>query len=355
MTIPVSTPADLDNVRNNLGAHYVQTQHIDMAGVSWTPIGAWDDPFIGTYDGQCFEIRNLTLSGAGPLGLFREVHNTGVLKNMTIRDGSITITSGTGTCGLLVIYVEGEKEEPTIYNCYVINGTVVGSYNSGLMIGSIGQHYRHTVIEKCAATGQISSTATSCRITGFIGTIHTAVSNVVHIKNCYARANLTVPSNNGECGTFGPGTRISSSAHFENCYSAGTVTGAGATHLLTAICREGGLFIPTATNCYYDHSIYPYQREEELGIPRSTADMTYPENFGNTYQGWDFTEVWRHDPSYTINAGYPWFTCAVKEFRVWVKKQGIWESVPSLPPRKSGEWKDMVSASVRKSGDWKQV
>ena len=60
----VSTPAQLDNVRNFLGAHFIQINDIDMTaatadGEGWMPIGDYSDGFSGTYDGSEYKIIGL--------------------------------------------------------------------------------------------------------------------------------------------------------------------------------------------------------------------------------------------------------------------------------------------------------
>jgi hypothetical protein len=112
------------------------------------------------------------------------------------------------------------------------------------------------------------------------------------------------------------------------------------------------------------YSYYDYQtagRTGGGGTPRSTADMTYPENFTNTFIDWDFDTIWRHDPSYTINDGYPPFL----GFRIWVNKSPNpdflpplwldWKVVPTLWVYKEFEWKPITGVWVRKGDEWKPI
>ncbi|SNS30754.1 hypothetical protein SAMN05446037_1007136 [Anaerovirgula multivorans] len=68
------TAEDLNNVRYDLSAHYIQMADIDLSGYrNWQPI--WDKnlwiPFTGTYDGNFFSISNLKIeSSESFLGLF---------------------------------------------------------------------------------------------------------------------------------------------------------------------------------------------------------------------------------------------------------------------------------------------
>lgn len=58
----VSTAEQLDAVRNDLNAYYVQINDIDLSQyANWVPIGNYDNPFIGNYDGSGYTIKNLTI------------------------------------------------------------------------------------------------------------------------------------------------------------------------------------------------------------------------------------------------------------------------------------------------------
>ena len=51
--ITVSTPAQLDAVRNNLSGNYCLRDNISLSGYSnWQPIGTTDTPFTGKFDGN---------------------------------------------------------------------------------------------------------------------------------------------------------------------------------------------------------------------------------------------------------------------------------------------------------------
>lgn len=56
----IMTPTQLDEVRNDLHAYYVLGADIDLSGyASWDPIGAFKEPFTGTFDGDGHTISNL--------------------------------------------------------------------------------------------------------------------------------------------------------------------------------------------------------------------------------------------------------------------------------------------------------
>ncbi len=97
----VSTAEQLDAVRNDLSAHYIQMADIDLIGINWAPIGnekAWRlpiglktsyTPFIGTFNGQNFWIKNCEIKNIEDsvvtYGLF------GVLENARIENVNIEL------------------------------------------------------------------------------------------------------------------------------------------------------------------------------------------------------------------------------------------------------------------------
>ena len=97
----ITTPAELNNVRNYLGSGYSvkyfkQTANIDLTSYSnWTPIGSLGSPiynssFYGSYDGSDLEISNLTINRSTmDLGLFG-VLKEGEIKNVKLVNCSVT-------------------------------------------------------------------------------------------------------------------------------------------------------------------------------------------------------------------------------------------------------------------------
>lgn len=187
----VSTPEQLNAVRNNLSAHYIQTKDIDLSGWdNWIPIGVyyftqtydpyWTvDNFSGVYDGNGHSINNLEISIIDTdenlekgrrdseergIGLFAFVKDA-TLKNISIVDSKINIEDTSNVTyerqakiGGLVAYVDGNSE-----------------------------------ITNCSVTMDISSKHSSGR-SDFIGgivSICEASSNLT-IKDCRYRGNITI-------------------------------------------------------------------------------------------------------------------------------------------------------------------
>lgn len=57
--VAISTPEDLNNIRNNLSGKYYLTNDIDLDSYTWVPIGTESAPFCGEIDGNGYIIYNL--------------------------------------------------------------------------------------------------------------------------------------------------------------------------------------------------------------------------------------------------------------------------------------------------------
>lgn len=73
-----------------MGLNYMQQADIQLSSDEWTPIGTWEDPFTGTFTGNGFEIKGLTMTdpNATIIGLFGVAKNAHIY-NVTLRDYDI--------------------------------------------------------------------------------------------------------------------------------------------------------------------------------------------------------------------------------------------------------------------------
>jgi Subtilisin-like serine proteases len=99
----VATAEQLNYVRNNLSAYYIQVSDIDLSGYnSWKPIGHdYDNIFQGSYNGQGYSIKNMSIKNISEyVGLFGRVSppydqdtEFKELKNIHLKNVQIDITS----------------------------------------------------------------------------------------------------------------------------------------------------------------------------------------------------------------------------------------------------------------------
>ena len=96
----VNTPADLQNVTNNLSANYALGRNIDMGGiVGFIPIGASGGKgFEGSFIGLDHTISNLTINygTSQDVGLFSTLYPTAELAHLNLVNFAVTSTFGSG-------------------------------------------------------------------------------------------------------------------------------------------------------------------------------------------------------------------------------------------------------------------
>jgi hypothetical protein len=168
---------DLNAIRDNLGGSFVLMNDLDLSclgyeelasktandGAGWQPIAAEEDPFIGTFDGQEFHVKNLFINrpdevGVGLFGYVgRYDAKLGVIKNVGLADGIVTGTAGVGG---IVGHNWG-----TVDNCSFV-GTVTGIEGTG---GLVGHNWR--VVSNCYFYGRVFGYG------GLVGINHGVVSN----------------------------------------------------------------------------------------------------------------------------------------------------------------------------------
>ena len=326
MAIEVATAADLNNVRNNLSGDYIQTADIDLSGWgNWTPIST----FTGTYDGGRHKITGLTIyeesrPAGRRIGLFGRL-NGAYIKRVGLEDVNITALD---YIGALVGDLYGAKS--TIEECYS-TGSVTGEFIVG---GLLGVNIDTTIP---TPTGPIAGDVS------------------IDVINCYSMC--TVTGMGDVAGIMGFAYQGPDVSLFQNCYYGGTLAKysgfigeAGVVNTYTAESGWDPSYEVNMVNCYYD-SDKNGVLDDYQGSPRTTAEMTYPENFTTTFIDWDFTNIWTHDPTYTINDGYPPFGAG---FNIWVKKSGAWQPVTDIWVRKGGAWQPVSSVDVNKDG-WKPI
>ena len=400
LLIPVASPEDLDHVRGGIAAHtfaegtewevtlqagnygldsnYIQVADIDMDGVAWTPIGSayWRvDPsecFRGTFNGTEYTIRDLGSSLFGHT-LDAEIRNVKVRGNPTIttveyRGGFAEMICGglTENCSF-----EGDITITDTDDCWGVGG-FAGAVTD--VLHHVDEPYasQKTVVKKCYAKGTVSGEAGDAAIGGFTGwgwcgiwtsgPVPYPLSKGVIIENCFARVDLSTTHDweRGAGGFIGIGEPSRADLELMHCYSTGAVPNydnSGGFYGTLSISMQNhanhDVYDVIDTNNYWDTETSG-RNDSDHAEPRTTAEMTYPENFVTTYIDWDFDTIWTHDPTYTVNDGYPPFK-AIVGFNIWVKKGGVWHPVTDVWVKRGGVWNPVTDVSTKKGGVWNPV
>ncbi len=253
----VATAEQLDLVRDDLSAHYVLTEDIDLSGyANWTPIGAFqslsdapedaeipnpDYAFTGTFDGAGHTISKLTISGEAPMGtgLFGCASGTedgdAYIGHFTLKDVNV---SG--------VYLVGGAVGLQFMNCPVSDIHLVGdNHLSGMqgIGGIVGTGF--DLISDCSATADITVLGDGGACAGLIA----GGTTMSPIMNCEALDGSIMAEGNA---TWGFGALCGApwgAAEIADCKVSGTViTVSGENNrLVGGLVGFSGTYDPTAS------------------------------------------------------------------------------------------------------------
>ena len=274
----VATADQLNKVRDHLNKHFIQTADIDLGespwnvDTGWVPVGTIGGPFAGSYDGNSYEIRNLTINNAllDNAGLF--AYASGNFKRINLSGGSIIAHDN---IGLLAGELTGSVEDS------FADGAINGRWHIGELIG-----HNKGVVERCYSKGSISGVNTVGGLVGWNdGNSVTGPSLIGIIRNSYSAASASGVNTGGLAGL------NQNYGQIINSFSSGLVNGEGG---LVGQNVVGGI----VTNSFYDTDTSG-RSDSDRGTPLTNAQMTQQASFS----GWDFTSVWGINPG--VNGGYP--------------------------------------------------
>jgi hypothetical protein len=328
---------DLDAIRENLEGHHHLMNDLDSTtagyeelasptangGKGWQPIGTGDDPFIGTFDGQGYEIHDLFINRPDEwvVGLFGKGGDivmidtpAGQPDERVIIEGNIkdiglvnaTVTGDVGIGGLV-----GWNEASTVSNSHFIgnvtgvcdvgglvgynqDGTVSGSYSTGNVAGGgdVGGLVGWNSYGFGAVNGGIvTNSYSTSNVTG-----GSAVGGLVGlneqgtVNNSYSTGNVT--GDEGVGGLVGLNAR----GAVRNSYSIGSVTGSNYVGGLVGNTDEG-----IVNNSFWDTEASG-QATSAGGTGKTTEEMQDITTFSEA--GWDIIAVANpgsRNPSFTWN------------------------------------------------------
>ena len=203
----IRTAEELNNIRNNLSAHYKLGDNINLSGYdNWIPIGDSTNSFIGSLDGDTYIISNITQATESDYNGLFGVSN-GKLKNITLENVNVTGKAYTGT-------LVGDNGG-TVENCKVISGSIEGTDKTGGLVGAS----RGTIIEssstinvkgtsyvgglvgflletisRSSATGNVEATVDTAG--GLVGYIENTDQTKTYVTLCYATGDMITTGDN---------------------------------------------------------------------------------------------------------------------------------------------------------------
>ncbi len=310
----VATLSQLSEIRNNLDSHFILTSDIDASATSteeFEPIGTEQEGFSGVFDGDGFEISNLTISNPtqNNKGLFANIEEQGLLRNVTLTNVDIT---GDDFAGGLAGRNNGTIENAAVSGSVsgttflggivgLNTGTITRSYasvdvNGGSSAGGIvGWNRDEGEVSESYSTGDISG---QDRLGGLVGRNEGSAS----VFRSYALGDVTssqmIPGRIG--GLIGTST---STGIISETYAAGEVSGPGLG------LDHGGLAGSNTTeieNSYWDTEATGQSDGVGDGTDEGVTGLTTDEMTGpdaeDNMTGFDWDDIWivNSDP-----AGYP--------------------------------------------------
>lgn len=355
--IEISDWHDLNDVRNDLEAEYVLLNDLDedtdgygdYNDEGWEPIGDADNRFMGSFDGQGYTIRGLTIDTEATWGgLFARAFQANI-HDLSVLDADITSTD-VGGIGVLA----GELEVTDVENV-TVSGTItstgqntlfgglsgrqsagnvrnVGSYvdinTEGRIVGGIyGQMTAGAVLEQAYYKGSITTDNPS-DMNRWIGGINGQHGGGSMIYDSYAIADVK--------GTYRIGGIVGhhwrGGARVINSYFVGEVEGdqewidafndtTDADDQIEDI-QVGGVVgykdppqdpqtdddISMLINTFWDTDVSgledaygdgEYHEDAEIAEGKTTDEM----KDSDTFAEWNFDDIWAIDES--VNEGYP--------------------------------------------------
>lgn len=250
----ISTEAELNDVRLNLGAYYIQDRDIVLSsyqtGQGWEPI----HNFSGYYDGRGFSIKDLYINRSQTFtGLFGQ-QTGGIIKRVVL--ANVNIVGNGSQVGALVARADGN-----VWDCAVISGTVKNEGSAARYTGGLIGYQNGESTVRCYSHVDVFSDGED--VGGLMGQNYSGV--------------------------------------IAQCFSTGLVKDTSIAQNLT---RIGG-FLGTG-NCdddnFYDMDKSGYTTTSGAAQGRTTAELKDKTVFIS--KGWDFWNYW-HLADYRVNEGYP--------------------------------------------------
>ncbi len=280
----IETAEQLNAIRTNLSSHFRLVADIDLSayasGSGWQPIVG----FAGTFDGQGYVIRNLTIQRPteDTVGLFADPTNS--VQRVRFVNASVIgrnhVGVVAGTAWGLVSKVHAQ-------------GTVVANDYAG---GLVGSQFGNRI--------SLSGVNVSVSSNGTTGGLVGQTNGAVGIDNCFAIGRVE-----GKLagGLIGADNSSITGATIRNSYAAGPVSGRGSTY--TANGFVGYVKLPQIAGCYFD-----LERAGRSDI-RATAKSWSEMKQRATFSTWDLSSTW----GIADGEGYPyllWLRPGLESFEI---------------------------------------
>jgi|GEM_PF-4440303 len=257
--IIITTPAELDGIRNGLNKHYKLGKNIDLTdylapsgnghneGDGWEPIGTYSNPFTGSLDGDGYVITGLWINRptTDNVGLFGRTQSA-TIKNLGVILASNGIIGNYHVGGLVGLQEAGIGDSSSITNCYATGNIMAVRYAGGL-VGVQRTNIGSSAITNCYATGNVTATT---NVGGLMGFQVADSGGISSITNCYATSSATATA--GHAGGL-VGHQIAAyggTNSIANCYATGDVAATAYAGGLVGFQEIGSGSTNSIANCF---------------------------------------------------------------------------------------------------------
>lgn len=238
----ITCVSDFMQIDDAPSANYLVMNDIDF---SVTPFVSLEEPFMGKLDGGNHALKNIVLEDGG---LFKEAHDTMVIKNLYLENPILILEADDPTAGFIVNSARGgvnaaEVQLPAlISNVHLINPIIKAETFTNTVGGLVGEASLYVEFAGCSVreadfyvpkaenVGGIAGellTSSFVQASSFSGTIQAgnsvggiagSINNSEKIYNCHVDANIQgAQTIGGIVGQSGRGP-------IYNCYAEGTLT-----------------------------------------------------------------------------------------------------------------------------------
>lgn len=222
----IATAEQMQAMSDNVTAHYVLVDDIDLDGFVWDPVGQPNvhGVFTGTLNGQGHTISNFCSdAGGNGMALFCHLGQGAVVENFTVKDADLVVGNWSG----IIAASNGNWEHTggTIRNVDVRDSYITGiTWIGGICGGNVG------VIENCRCLN-VSVEGTQNYIGGIVGGMNEVNTNTGasdgYVDGCTFYGSVSGGSETG--GITGP-LNLQSTNHpaiVSNCAVYGNVSATG--------------------------------------------------------------------------------------------------------------------------------
>ena len=210
--IEIATAEDLKTKVTDMSAEYKLTADIDLGGIAWTPIGTYDDPFAGVFDGNGHTVSNFTITADETYGQtsagFISAISKGTVKNLRIANATITTSYSCNVGG--IVGALKQNDAGLVSGCVTASDVKVianGAHNGDLKLGGIVGWSGHTV-EYCENNATVTNEQSlKFASDGNHGSNKAYAGGIVGgavglVKNCVNNGAVTVADYTGKYGDF---------------------------------------------------------------------------------------------------------------------------------------------------------